>query len=89
MVHNDILDVDLSTLQPIPDRLDRLASRARNWLSLQEKPNAEKRVALICYNYPPGEEHLFSAAFLDAFASLPNILRTLKKSRICHGGAHR
>lgn len=77
-VHNDILNCDLSFLEPLPDALDRLIARVRRHLALQQKDNAEKRIALISYHYPPGDENLFHAAFLDTFASLENILRTLK-----------
>lgn len=71
---------DYTKIVPLPGRLDRLAGQARRFLALQDKPNAEKKVAIICYNYPPGEENLFHAAFLDALASLSGILHELKEA---------
>ena len=66
-------------LQIIPERLERLTQRVRRHLALREKKNAEKRVAILCYNYPPGEGSLFGGAFLDTFASVSKILQRLKQ----------
>lgn len=70
---------DESRLEVLEGRLERLSGQAQKLLNLQTKPNREKKVAIICYNYPPGEENLFHAAFLDSLASLSNILHTLKE----------
>lgn len=72
------LNLELTSAVPLPGAIEQLAARAQRWLALQEKPVQEKRIALISYNYPPGEEHLFSAAFLDVFQSLEVLLRALK-----------
>ena len=63
----------------IEDRLRKLAKRACNWVKLRRKANREKRLAIILYNYPPGEENLGKAAYLDAFGSLVRILKALKE----------
>ena len=72
-------DVPLLELQPIPERLEHFARRVRRHLELGAKPNSQKRVALLCYNYPPGEADLFGGAFLDTFASVAAILERLKQ----------
>ena len=64
---------------PIPDRVDKLVGRVNRWLELKRKPNKDKRVAIIVYNYPPGEENLGSAAYIDTFASVERILERLEK----------
>ncbi len=64
---------------PIPDRVDKFVSRVRGWLELRRKPNEEKRVAIIIYNYPPGEENLGSAAYIDTFRSVERILERLEE----------
>ncbi|NJE85552.1 magnesium chelatase subunit H [Thermococcus sp. CX2] len=64
---------------PIPDRVDRFVNRVNKWLELKRKPNEEKRMAIIIYNYPPGEENLGSAAYIDTFASVERILERLEK----------
>jgi cobaltochelatase CobN len=78
-IHNEEFDIELKALSLIEERVDRLASRIKNQLKLRTKSNSEKRVALICYNYPPGEDNLFGGSFLDTFASIGNILVNLKK----------
>ena len=64
---------------PIKDRVDKFVSRVERWINLKRKPNADKRIAIIIYNYPPGEENLGSAAYIDTFASVERILERLKE----------
>lgn len=75
---NEEFNIELNELTIIEDRLEKLISRIKGWLKLREKPNNNKKVALICYNYPPGEDNLFGGAFLDTFKSVENILNILK-----------
>lgn len=63
----------------IPDRIEKLGERIKRWLNLRSKPNSEKRVAIVTYNYPPGEENLASAGYLDVFESLKIFLEKLKE----------
>lgn len=60
-----------------PDRLARAARLAAGWVRLRRKANAEKRVALVIYNFPPGMGKLGTAALLDVPATLHAILRRL------------
>ncbi len=66
-------------LRMIPERLDHVAQRVRRHLHLRQLDNSQKRVAILCYNYPPGEANLFGGAFLDTFASVAAILARLKQ----------
>lgn len=75
---DETLGMELNELALIDERAEKVAARMQNWLKLRRKPNHEKRVAILCYNYPPGEDNLFGGAFLDTFASVANILRRLK-----------
>jgi cobaltochelatase CobN len=63
---------------PIEDRVERFYERVERWINLRYKPNSEKKIAIIIYDYPPGEENLGNAAYLDTFESLKVILRRLK-----------
>ncbi len=63
----------------LDDRITKLGSRIKNWIALREKPNSEKKIAIITYNYPPGEENLASAGYLDVFGSLKKFLEKLKE----------
>ncbi len=67
----------LSEVRIIPDRLDRLVGKVRGLLALRDRPNGEKRIAIVGYNYPPGEDNLFGGAFLDTLGSLSGILDSL------------
>lgn len=67
-----------SATKPVPGRGERLAQRVLRRVDLRHKPNAKKKIALVIYNYPPGEGTLGEASFLDVFASVEQILRRLK-----------
>jgi len=62
----------------LDDRIAKLGERIKRWIALRKKPNNEKRIAIITYNYPPGEENLASAGYLDVFESLRVFLEKLK-----------
>jgi len=57
--------------------IDRLAARLDRWLVLRAKANAEKRVAVIYYNHPPGRQNI-GADNLDVPNSLFDMLKALK-----------
>lgn len=63
--------------QPMPSRVEAMAARLARWHQLQTKPNADKRLALIYYNHPPGR-HNIGADNLDVPQSLFAILQRLK-----------
>ena len=67
-------------VQVLPDRIEKLCERMQHWLALRRKPNREKRIAIITYNYPPGEDGVGSAGYLDVLESLKIFLHTLKQS---------
>ena len=46
-------------LEIIPERLHRLSGKLKGYIRLRKLSNSEKRIAIICYNYPPGEASLF------------------------------
>lgn len=66
-------------IKVLDDRIRKLGNRIKNWLSLRRKPNSEKRIAIIAYNYPPGEDNLASAGYLDVFASIQIFLEKLRE----------
>jgi len=64
--------------RPIPERIERLTDRVKRWLTLQQKPNSDKHIALIYYNYPPGKQNI-GAAYLNVLPeSLFEIFSRLK-----------
>lgn len=63
----------------IDERVSKIATRIRRWVALKRKKNADKRLAIIIYNYPPGEENLGQASYLDVFKSVQRLLERLKE----------
>jgi cobaltochelatase CobN len=65
---------------PIPERIERLAGRIERWLSLQNTPNKDKKLAIMLNNAPCSgvEATVGMATDLDAFESAVAILRRLQ-----------
>ena len=63
----------------IDNRVEKFCNRLKKWLSLRDKKNSEKKIALVIYDYPPGEQNLGNASYLDVFASIKKILFALRK----------
>ncbi len=70
----------VKSLKVLDDRVEKLVERVKKWLKLRQKPNREKKIAIVIYDYPPGEENLGSAGYLDVFESLKFFLRKLKEN---------
>ena len=60
---------------PITKQITRHAQRMQRWLDLQQKENADKRVAIVYYNHPPGR-HNIGADNLNVPESLLEILNS-------------
>lgn len=67
-------------LQILEQRIDKIITRILKWRVLQRKPAQEKKIALILYNYPPGEGGIGCGAFLDALASTEAICTALAEN---------
>jgi magnesium chelatase subunit H len=63
---------------PLEDRIDVLASRAIKWASLSRKRNAEKKVAVTVFSFPPDKGNVGTAAYLNVFGSIFECLKTMK-----------
>ncbi|MFN3531363.1 MAG: cobaltochelatase subunit CobN [Candidatus Brocadia sp.] len=62
----------------IPERVNRAVNRIKAWINLQKKNNADKKVAIFYWNYPPGKQHI-GASYLNVFASIDNVLKKMKE----------
>jgi len=62
---------------PYPENQAIVRRLEERWRELAKKPNREKIVALIYYDWPPGRESI-TASGLDVFGSLVNILANLR-----------
>ncbi|MDT4967200.1 MAG: magnesium chelatase subunit [Acidobacteriota bacterium] len=64
--------------EPLQDRCDRLARRLARWNRLQTSARADLRLALMVFCFPPNKGNIGTAADLDVFPSVWEMLRTLK-----------
>ncbi|MCQ2070308.1 MAG: cobaltochelatase subunit CobN [archaeon] len=72
--------ITFSEIRVIEDRLERLCGKIQGYLRLRRLSNSEKRIAIVGYNYPPGEGNLFGGAFLDTFSSMCAITDYLREN---------
>ncbi|MEM9100345.1 MAG: magnesium chelatase subunit H [Pseudomonadota bacterium] len=61
-----------------PERADMLARRVEKLIALRQSDRAERRVAMVIYNFPPNGGATGTAAHLSVFESLMNTLRSMK-----------
>ena len=78
--YDEEFDVTSDEIKIIEERLEALADRAERFIELRKKARSAKKIAIICYNYPPGESNVFGGAFLDTFESVSAILSLLKNN---------
>ncbi|GIL44514.1 hypothetical protein Vafri_1964 [Volvox africanus] len=63
----------------LPDRIASLCSRAVNWARLRKKRNAEKRLAITVFSFPPDKGNVGTAAYLNVFGSIYRVLKNLQR----------
>jgi len=63
---------------PQSDRIDVLARRALKWAGLSRKTNADKKVAVTVFSFPPDKGNVGTAAYLNVFGSIFECLKTMK-----------
>jgi len=63
---------------PLADRCLRIARRLKRWHRLQTAARDQLKIALTLYCFPPNKGNLGTAADLDVFASLFDILNRFK-----------
>jgi cobaltochelatase CobN len=64
--------------KPILSQVALAVRRASEYAALRSKANAEKRVAIVFYNYPAGKANI-GASYLNVAESIANVLRRLKQ----------
>lgn len=64
---------------PLTDRVELLANRALKWASLSKKKNADKKVSITLFSFPPDKGNVGTAAYLDVFGSIFAVLTNMKK----------
>ncbi|CEM27250.1 unnamed protein product [Vitrella brassicaformis CCMP3155] len=64
---------------PMSDRIDLLAERLLKWATLRRKENKDKKLAVTVFSFPPDKGNVGTAAYLDVFGSIQEMLGNLKK----------
>ena len=64
--------------KPHEINIDLFTDRIISWIDLKYTDNADKKISLIYYNYPPGKQNIGSS-YLDSITSIYNLLLTLQK----------
>jgi len=63
---------------PQADRIEVLTARAIKWADLSRKKNADKKVAVTVFSFPPDKGNVGTAAYLNVFGSIFECLKTMK-----------
>jgi len=64
---------------PLPDRINLLADRAIKWANLRIKKNADKKLAISIFSFPPDKGNVGTAAYLDVFNSIFSVGNELRR----------
>ncbi|MEH2112006.1 magnesium chelatase subunit H [Nostoc sp.] len=62
------------------DRVEAVAERALKWANLRRKPKLEKKVAITVFSFPPDKGNVGTAAYLDVFGSIYEVMKALKNN---------
>ena len=65
--------------EPIAERVERVAMRVAALVALRRKERAQRKIALILFNFPPNAGNTGSAAYLAVFPSMQRVLASLKE----------
>lgn len=77
--HDEATGIDYKEETPIPERVALLADRVKALVALRTDAASKKRVALVYYNYPPGQENI-GASYLNVMPqSLWQMLTRLER----------
>jgi magnesium chelatase subunit H len=74
-------------LVTVADRVQRAVDQVDGWVRLRRLRAADKRIAIVVYNFPPGLGKTATAALLDVPASVTQLLRRLKQEGYATGRA--
>ncbi|MBD2665477.1 magnesium chelatase subunit H [Richelia sinica] len=62
----------------LQDRVESVAQRALKWANLRRKPKLNKKVAITVFSFPPDKGNVGTAAYLDVFGSIFEVLKALR-----------
>ncbi|HAC66344.1 MAG TPA: magnesium chelatase subunit H, partial [Cyanothece sp. UBA12306] len=62
----------------LQDRIEAVAQRALKWANLRKKPKLDKKVAITVFSFPPDKGNVGTAAYLDVFGSIYEVMQALQ-----------
>ncbi|MFM7574225.1 MAG: cobaltochelatase subunit CobN, partial [Snowella sp.] len=62
----------------LQDRIEAIAGRALKWVNLRKKPKLDKKVAITVFSFPPDKGNVGTAAYLDVFGSIFEVMKALR-----------
>jgi magnesium chelatase subunit H len=62
----------------LQDRIEAVAQRALKWANLRRKPKLTKKVAVTVFSFPPDKGNVGTAAYLDVFGSIYEVMKALR-----------
>ncbi|MDJ0901770.1 MAG: magnesium chelatase subunit H [Xenococcus sp. MO_188.B8] len=62
----------------LQDRIEAIAKRAMKWGNLRKKPKLDKKIAITVFSFPPDKGNVGTAAYLDVFGSIYEVMKGLK-----------
>ncbi len=65
----------------LQDRIETVTQRAIKWATLRRKPKLDKKLAITIFSFPPDKGNVGTAAYLDVFGSIYEVMNALK----CNG----
>ncbi|WP_041344123.1 cobaltochelatase subunit CobN [Runella slithyformis] len=73
------LDGGIPYKTAIPERVERVVSRAIRYVKLQNTPASQRKVAILYWNYPPGKDNV-GASYLNVMRTMPMLVGQMKKA---------
>ncbi|MEO1147584.1 MAG: magnesium chelatase subunit H, partial [Cyanobacteria bacterium J06638_22] len=64
----------------LQDRIESVAQRAMKWANLRRKPKLDKKVAITVFSFPPDKGNVGTAAYLDVFGSIYEVMKGLQRN---------
>ncbi|MBP5977067.1 magnesium chelatase subunit H [Brasilonema sp. CT11] len=64
----------------LQDRVEAVAQRALKWANLRRKPKLNKKVAITVFSFPPDKGNVGTAAYLDVFGSIYEVMKALQNN---------
>jgi magnesium chelatase subunit H len=64
----------------LQDRIEAVATRALKWANLRRKPKLDKKVAITVFSFPPDKGNVGTAAYLDVFGSIYEVMKALNNN---------